>query len=295
MLTVNFHDLNTIEDDKLKFAVIMAKHEGKWIFVRHKERLTWEIPGGHREKGEDIYLTASRELMEETGAKEFRIIPVCVYSVTRDETKSFGQLFYSDVESLDELPNSEIGEIRLFNTIPERLTYPLIQPYLFEKVEKFHRQLAMETIRPGNIRDRSNIEELIKVMIGDENPNEISKLVVDDFFTNSSYHVYVIEILNVVKGFGVIKFNPFEGGNGIAEFVWLGIDKDSKRAGLGSKLVQYLEQYSRENGIRKIYVKTSVTNKSAICFWIMQDYKFEARMLDFSLKSYDDYYLGKEL
>ena len=295
MLTVNFHDLNTIEDDKLKFAVIMAKHEGKWIFVRHKERLTWEIPGGHREKGEDIYLTASRELMEETGAKEFRIIPVCVYSVTRDETKSFGQLFYSDVESLDELPNSEIGEIRLFNTIPERLTYPLIQPYLFEKVEKFHRQLAMETIRPGNIRDRSNIEELIKVMISDENPNEISKLVVDDFFTNSSYHVYVIEILNVVKGFGVIKFNPFEGGNGIAEFVWLGIDKDSKRAGLGSKLVQYLEQYSRENGIRKIYVKTSVTNKSAICFWIMQDYKFEARMLDFSLKSYDDYYLGKEL
>lgn len=295
MLTVNFHDLNTIEDDKLKFAVIMAKHEGKWIFVRHKERLTWEIPGGHREKGEDIYLTASRELMEETGAKEFRIIPVCVYSVTRDETKSFGQLFYSDVESLDELPNSEIGEIRLFNTIPERLTYPLIQPYLFEKVEKFHRQLAMETIRPGNIRDRSNIEEVIKVMIGDENPNEMSKLVVDDFFTNSSYHVYVIEILNVVKGFGVIKFNPFEGGNGIAEFVWLGIDKDSKRAGLGSKLVQYLEQYSRENGIRKIYVKTSVTNKSAICFWIMQDYKFEARMLDFSLKSYDDYYLGKEL
>ncbi|MSU00337.1 GNAT family N-acetyltransferase [Tissierella sp. DSM 105185] len=153
----------------------------------------------------------------------------------------------------------------------------------------------METIRPGNISDRIDIEELIKVMIGDENPNEISKLVVDDFFTNSSYHVYVIEILNVIKGFGVIKFNPFEGGNGIAEFVWLGIDKDSKRAGLGSKLVQYLEQFSRENGIRKIYVKTSVTNKSAICFWIMQDYKFEARMLDFSLKSYDDYYLGKEL
>lgn len=48
-------------------------------------------------------------------------------------------------------------------------------------------------------------------------------------------------------------------------------------------------------GIRKIYVKTSVTNKPVICFWIVQNYKFEARMLDFSLESYDDYYLGKEI
>ena len=149
MLTVNFHDLNTIEDAKLKFAVIMAKHEGKWIFVRHKERLTWEIPGGHREEGEDICLTASRELMEETGAKDFKIIPVCVYSVTRDGTKSFGQLFYSEVETLNELPNSEIGEIKLFDTIPESLTYPLIQPYLFERVEKLRREVASKSNARG--------------------------------------------------------------------------------------------------------------------------------------------------
>ncbi|MBU5313847.1 NUDIX domain-containing protein [Tissierella carlieri] len=137
MIKVNFHDLNTVEDAKLQFAVIMAKYEGKWIFVRHKERLTWEIPGGHRERNEDINFTASRELMEETGAQEFKIIPVCIYSVNRDEIESFGQLFYSEVESLDELSNSEIGEIRLFDTIPQDLTYPLIQPYLFNRIEEF--------------------------------------------------------------------------------------------------------------------------------------------------------------
>ncbi|WP_353093185.1 NUDIX domain-containing protein [Tissierella praeacuta] len=137
MIKVNFYDLNTVEDIKLQFAVIMAKYRGKWIFVRHKERSTWEIPGGHREINEDINFTASRELKEETGAKNFRILPVCIYSVTRNETKSFGQLFYSEVESLDELPNSEIGEIRLFDTIPQGLTYPLIQPYLFERIEEF--------------------------------------------------------------------------------------------------------------------------------------------------------------
>lgn len=137
MIKVNFHDLNTVEDAKLQFAVIMAKYEEKWIFVRHKERLTWEIPGGHRERNEDINFTASRELMEETGAQEFKIIPVCIYSVNRDEIESFGQLFYSEVESLDELSNSEIDEIRLFDTIPQDLTYPLIQPYLFNRIEEF--------------------------------------------------------------------------------------------------------------------------------------------------------------
>ena len=29
---------------------------GKWVFCRHKERNTWEIPGGHREMGEAIEL-----------------------------------------------------------------------------------------------------------------------------------------------------------------------------------------------------------------------------------------------
>lgn len=154
----------------------------------------------------------------------------------------------------------------------------------------------METIRIADINDKADIEKLIKVMLGDENADEVAKLLADSFFINSeSYMVYVIEVLHLVKCFCVIKFNPFEGGNGIVEFVFLGIDVENKRIGLGTKLVQYIELALKENGIRKIYVKTSVRNKPAICFWIMQDFKFEARMLDFSLKSYDDYYFGKEL
>ncbi|MBL4937688.1 NUDIX domain-containing protein [Clostridium sp. YIM B02515] len=139
MIKVNFYDLNTIEDDKLHFAVIMAKYSGKWIFVKHKKRETWEIPGGHREENEDINYTASRELIEETGAKDFNIIPIYIYSVGRGEEESFGQLFYAKVESLGELLDFEIGEVKLFDSIPENLTYPLIQPCLFDKVEKYLR------------------------------------------------------------------------------------------------------------------------------------------------------------
>ena len=80
MVEVKFYD--EADDSLLKFAVIIAKTGGKWVFCRHRERNTLEIPGGHREKGEPIMDTARRELYEETGATEYDLEPVCVYSVT---------------------------------------------------------------------------------------------------------------------------------------------------------------------------------------------------------------------
>ena len=56
-----------------------------------------------------------------------------------------------------------------------------------------------------------------------------------------------------------------------------------------------MEQFAKDKGMRKIYIKTNVGNKVGVCFWIMQGYMFEARLLDFTAKSYDDYYLGKEI
>ncbi|SMC18443.1 8-oxo-dGTP diphosphatase [Clostridium acidisoli DSM 12555] len=141
MVKVNFYELNSIQDNKLKFAVMMTKFNGQWIYVRHKDRNTWEIPGGHREESENINDTASRELFEETGATKFQLTPICIYSVEREEnvnyTESFGQLFYSEVDTLDTVLHFEISEIKLFDDIPDNLTYPLIQPFLHKKVLEF--------------------------------------------------------------------------------------------------------------------------------------------------------------
>lgn len=48
-MKVQFYD--NIEDELLEFAVIVSKSNGKWVFCKHKERNTYEVPGGHREKG----------------------------------------------------------------------------------------------------------------------------------------------------------------------------------------------------------------------------------------------------
>ena len=139
MLTVSFYD--NIDDNLLKFAVIISKTKGKWVFCKHKERNTYEVPGGHRDEYETILEAAERELREETGAVDFTIKPVCVYSVkgkTRvndnyDET--FGMLYYADIYKFEEL-HSEIEKIIFTDSLDIEWTYPRIQPKLIEEAKR---------------------------------------------------------------------------------------------------------------------------------------------------------------
>ncbi|MTI58343.1 MAG: NUDIX domain-containing protein [Geosporobacter ferrireducens] len=136
MMVVNFHEIGSIKEARLKFVVIPARYKNKWIFVRHKNRETWEMPGGHIEAGECIIEAARRELFEESGAVEFEVEPLCDYSVSREDITTYGRLFISNVTKLGPLPETEIGEVRLFDDIPESLTYPAIQGLLFKVLEK---------------------------------------------------------------------------------------------------------------------------------------------------------------
>lgn len=133
MLKINFYELGKIEDSMLRFAVIVSRYNDKWVYCKHKERNTWEIAGGHIEAGEAPLTAAKRELHEETGATVFDIKPICIYSVVRD-TESYGLLCYAKINYLGELPDSEIEKVGFFDNEPESLTYPHIQPKLFEKV-----------------------------------------------------------------------------------------------------------------------------------------------------------------
>ncbi len=136
MLKVNFYQ--SIDDELLKFAVIVSKHNGKWVFCKHKNRNTYECPGGHREENESILETAKRELWEETGAINYHLEPVCVYSVEKDEEESFGMLYFADIFEFENLPALEIERIEFFDNLPAEWTYPLIQPLLLKEVINQH-------------------------------------------------------------------------------------------------------------------------------------------------------------
>ena len=135
MTSVTFHNPADLEDSLIKFSVIAARYQEKWIFCRHKARSTWEIPGGHREEGETALEAARRELYEETGALEAEILPVCAYGVTRNGGTSYGMLYFAEVSRLEPLPGMEIGETALLDVLPESLTYPDIQPMLYDRVQ----------------------------------------------------------------------------------------------------------------------------------------------------------------
>jgi len=135
---VKFYE--NVEDDLLKFAVIISTYQGKWVFCKHRERDTFEVPGGHREMGEEILTTAKRELYEETGAVNFEIKPVCVYSVIREDEKnegyqeeSFGMLYTADIKEFEGELHNEIEKIIITEKYPDNWTYPLIQPKLMQE------------------------------------------------------------------------------------------------------------------------------------------------------------------
>lgn len=135
---VNFYD--EVDDRLLRFAVIITLTKGKYVFCKHKERDTWEIPGGHREPEEIILDTAKRELYEETGAVDFDIKPICVYSVIAEDNfdgeETFGMLYYADIKAFEKELHSEIEKIVITDKLPEVWTYPQIQPALMKEAKK---------------------------------------------------------------------------------------------------------------------------------------------------------------
>lgn len=133
MIEVGFYD--AVDDSLLQFAVVVSRYNGKWVLCKHKERDTYECPGGHREIGEDILDTAKRELWEETGACRYTLKQICVYSVINGSIETFGMLYYGEITEFGMLPNMEMERIELFDEMPANWTYPLIQPKLIEKIK----------------------------------------------------------------------------------------------------------------------------------------------------------------
>lgn len=133
--------LDHVEDELLKFAVIISFYHGKLVLCRHKDRDTYEIPGGHREADESILDCAKRELFEETGAIAFDIEPLCAYATIGKNRVNvsgdiiYGMLFVADIKKMGKL-EYETSEILLADKLVDNLTYPDIQPLFMEEYNR---------------------------------------------------------------------------------------------------------------------------------------------------------------
>lgn len=121
----------SLDDAELSYVVMGARYQGKWIFVRHRERQSWEMPAGHIEPGEEPDRAAKRELYEETGAVNFSLEVISDYGVRDGGKSAYGRFYYADVKEMDALPEHEIEEIKFSYELPSQLTYPEVQTLLF--------------------------------------------------------------------------------------------------------------------------------------------------------------------
>ena len=122
---INILEASSVPYKKLVYVVIGARESGGWIFVRHKERLSWELPAGHIEDGEKADHAAKRELYEETGTTEAEMNVLRDYRVTVDGNTKYGRIYLARVIKRGPKPESEIGENRTSLVTPLPATYPV--------------------------------------------------------------------------------------------------------------------------------------------------------------------------
>jgi 8-oxo-dGTP diphosphatase len=141
------HKFNSLKD--YKWVDIISFYKNKWVFCKHKERQTWENPGGHIEISETPLEAAKRELFEETGALKYDIKLLCDYYVSGLlNGKNFsgnGQVFLANVHSFDKIPdNSEMEKIDFFALPPNKLTYPIYAEKIFPMAMELFKEINVE-------------------------------------------------------------------------------------------------------------------------------------------------------
>lgn len=116
-----------------RHVVILARHNGRWVYCRAKARAGWETAGGHIENGETPAEAARRELFEETGARDFTLYPLFDYVERRAQGWANGRAYLANVQSLGPLPPFEMAEIREMEGLPSVMRFPRLLPALYSE------------------------------------------------------------------------------------------------------------------------------------------------------------------
>ena len=103
-MSVVFYQPGEKEDSLLTHAIVAARYQDRWIFVRYPDEKTWNMPNAKRLEGESIEQTAQRALHVTTGATQADLHPVCAFSAQAGENEGFGMLYFAIITEKGELP-----------------------------------------------------------------------------------------------------------------------------------------------------------------------------------------------
>ncbi len=104
------------------------------------------------------------------------------------------------------------------------------------------------TIRPGTNNDHKSILKIASILTDWFDQDAITRAIPADL---NLHKTIVAEINNEVVGF--VTYTSHEGNVFIG---WLGVEQESQRQGIGTKLVQSLEEELEKLGIAKLEVET---------------------------------------
>ena len=109
----------------------------------------------------------------------------------------------------------------------------------------------------ANLNDENKLINLVKPKLLDEKTDKNARNVLDEFLNNNKFRVFVLREDDVLKGFCSIEIKSDAGENKeeSAEIVMLNVNNDSKEKSYKKMLMEYIEDYLKQIGIKGMYLR----------------------------------------
>ena len=93
------------------FFLPFCSKVNKVFLIHHKKSGLWISPGGHIDKGENLFQTVSREVKEELGLEINSLSPPFMFSIVKTRNLSYSCRIHHDVWFLININNKDIQTV----------------------------------------------------------------------------------------------------------------------------------------------------------------------------------------